>query len=78
MERSFQTWSGFRRAVEDVSRESLPDHFWDMLKETLSWASIHEPYSEGDIPFAVEQLKSLKRFMSFPTANSMAGTCSSR
>ena len=68
METQYQTWAIFRRVLRRNSEGEIPGYTWDMLRETLAWSSIHEPYSDGDIDIALKQLKRLLSFLSFAQA----------
>ena len=73
MERQCSTWLSFRLALERETGKNYPPYLWDMLRETLSWSAIHEPYSEGDIEIALKQVASIQKFML--EAVSQASTC---
>jgi len=59
----YQKWYEFREVLERTIGDKLPEYFWNMLRETLSWASIREPFGVGDVDFAMMQIRSLRRFM---------------
>jgi len=60
---NYQTWKAFREFLKGQVHEPLPDCLWSILESILNFGAVHPPYGEGDIDFALKQIKSLKVFM---------------
>lgn len=61
MDKRYKTWWEFKNALVGKLNEDLPQEMWALLEELLFSSSIHEPYSNGDIDFALRKIKRLKR-----------------
>ncbi|MAF43095.1 MAG: hypothetical protein CMI54_02850 [Parcubacteria group bacterium] len=61
MAKVYNTWADFTTALQ--SQVELTELEWKMLEEVLFSASIHAPFSKGDLDYALEKIKRIKFIM---------------
>jgi len=59
--KTYRTWREFRVALNRHLAEPLPTNLWVVWEELLYSAAIHEPFSDGDIEFALHKIKRLRK-----------------
>ena len=58
----YKSWGSFKRAL--INRGvSLTLDQWELLNEILFSSAVHEPYSSGDIEYALKKIRTVKKWI---------------
>ena len=60
MER-YDTWGSFREVLENIVEYEVSPAVWRLLEKVLFWSAVHEPYSSGDVVFALNALDEIMK-----------------
>ena len=62
--RRYETSDEFKIALEEKLGYVISPELWDVIVEFLFVSAVHEPYSDGDVLFALPKIRKMIRLFS--------------